>query len=156
MLLIIHCTATPGSREITSAQIREMHLSPPPKGRGWKQVGYSHMVHLTGVVEELVKHNEDEWVDPWEITNGATGLNDIARHIVYVGGCNKAMSPEDTRTPEQKIALEKFVKEFLALHPTCKVAGHYHFAPKACPSFDVEKWCKEIGIKEINIYRKPK
>lgn len=152
-LLIIHCTATPEGREITSDKIREWHLSPPPVGRGWKQVGYSDMVHLDGKLENLVTYNEDENVDSWEITNGASGKNSISRHIVYVGGIDKMSNPKDTRTEAQKDTMEVYVKNFLMAHPKCKVAGHYHFASKACPSFVVEEWLREIGVEKKNIHQ---
>ena len=45
--LVIHCTATPEGREVTAADIRHWHCDPPAKGgRGWKQVGYTDLVHL--------------------------------------------------------------------------------------------------------------
>ena len=45
--LVIHCTATPEGREVTSAAIRHWHTDPVSKGgRGWKQVGYTDMIHL--------------------------------------------------------------------------------------------------------------
>ena len=50
--LVIHCTATPEGRHITSDDIRRWHL----KERGWKQVGYTDMIHLDGRVERLVKN----------------------------------------------------------------------------------------------------
>ncbi|MDO4230232.1 MAG: lysozyme, partial [Capnocytophaga sp.] len=57
--LVIHCTATPEGREVSAEEIRRWHLSPPPKGRGWKQVGYTEMIHLNGAIEKLVANNED-------------------------------------------------------------------------------------------------
>ncbi len=79
--LVLHCTATPEGREVSSDAIRRLHTSPPPKGRGWKQVGYTDMIHLDGRVERLVNNNEDANVDPWEITNGAKGYNLSLIHI---------------------------------------------------------------------------
>ena len=73
--LVIHCTATPEGREVSSEDIRRWHLSAPPAGRGWKQVGYTDMFHLDGSRERLVDNNEDNKVDPWEITNGVAGIN---------------------------------------------------------------------------------
>ena len=73
--LVIHSTATPEGRPVTGADIRHWHLSPPPQGRGWKQVGYTDLFRLDGSVERLVENNEDSIVDPWEITNGAAGYN---------------------------------------------------------------------------------
>lgn len=145
--LVIHCTATPEGREVTADDIRAWHLVPSPKGRGWKQVGYTDLIHLDGSVERLVANNEDNLVDPWEVTNGAAGYNSVSRHIVYAGGCDKAMKAKDTRTPAQKEALRKYVRDFHAKHPTVKIVGHNELATKACPSFSVPALLAEIGIK---------
>lgn len=155
--LVIHCTATAEGKEITSAQIRLWHTSPKPHGRGWKQVGYTDMIHLDGQVENLVPNDYDNVVEPWEITNGVAGMNSVCLHVVYVGGLNVVlMKPQDTRTPEQKKALETYVKKIIRNNPDVQVAGHYQFDPgKACPSFNVPEWLKSIGIEEKNIYRKP-
>lgn len=148
--LVLHCTATPEGRDVSAAEIRRWHTSPVSAGgRGWKQVGYTDLVHLNGSVERLVANNEDVWVDPWEITNGAKGYNSVSRHIVYAGGCaTDGKTPKDTRTAAQKAALEKYVKDFHAAHPKVKIIGHNQVAAKACPSFDVLAWLREIGIKQ--------
>ena len=146
--LVIHCTATPPGREVSASAIRRMHTSPKPVGRGWKQVGYTDMIHLDGRVERLVNNNEDANVDPWEVTNGAQGYNSVSRHVVYVGGVSKndVKKPEDTRTEAQKEALRKYVLDFHKRFPGVKIIGHNEVAAKGCPSFDVQKWLKEIGI----------
>jgi hypothetical protein len=145
--LVIHCTATPEGRKVTSDDIRRWHLSPVPEGRGWKQVGYTDMIHLDGTIERLVKNNDDAYVDAWEITNGVENMNSVCRHIVYVGGLMRdGRTAKDTRTPEQLVALTAFVKKFHAKFPTVQIVGHNHFAQKACPSFDVATWLTSIGI----------
>ena len=149
--LVIHCTATREGREVKSSEIRHWHTDPVSKGgRGWKQVGYTDMIHLDGEVERLVKNNEDANVDPWEITNGASGYNAISRHIVYVGGvdANDVNKAKDTRTPAQKEALKRYVRDFHMRFPQVKIIGHNQLASKACPSFDVPKWLNEIGINQ--------
>lgn len=148
--LVIHCTATPEGREVTSSEIRHWHTDPVSKGgRGWKQVGYTDMIHLDGKVERLVKNNEDANVDPWEITNGARGYNHISRHVVYVGGvASDGKTPKDTRTAAQKDSLARYVRDFHRRHPDVRIIGHREIAAKACPSFDVQKWLKEIGINQ--------
>lgn len=149
--LVLHCTATPAGREVTSDEIRRWHTSPVSRGgRGWKQVGYTDMIHLDGRVERLVKNNEDAWVDDWEVTNGAKGFNQVSRHVVYVGGvdANDVKKARDTRTPAQKEAMKRYVLEFHRRHPRVKIVGHNQLAAKACPSFDVPKWLKEIGINQ--------
>ncbi|KAA6310558.1 hypothetical protein EZS27_038158 [termite gut metagenome] len=146
--LVLHCTATPEGRAVTSAEIRAWHTNPVSKGgRGWKQVGYTDMVHLDGTVERLVDNNEDAAVDEWEITNGVEGVNAVSRHIVYVGGLAKdGKTPKDTRTPAQQKALEEYVQDFHTRFPQVKITGHNELAAKACPSFDVQKWLISIGI----------
>lgn len=147
--LVIHCTATREGREVSAADIKRWHTSPPPSGNGWKQVGYTDLIHLDGSVERLVQNNDDEWVDPWEITNGVAGKNSVSRHIVYAGGCaSDGKTPKDTRTAAQRKALERYVKDFHAKHPTVSIVGHNELAAKACPSFDVQKWLAEIGVKQ--------
>lgn len=148
--LVLHCTATPEGREVSAADIRRWHLSPPAAGgRGWKQVGYTDMIHLDGTVERLVDNNEDANVDPWEITNGAKGCNSVSRHVVYSGGTAKdGKTPKDTRTAEQKTAMAAYVKNFHRRFPDVKIIGHNEVAAKACPSFDVQKWLKTIGINQ--------
>lgn len=148
--LVIHCTATPEGREVSAADIRRWHTSPKSAGgRGWKQVGYTDLIHLDGSVERLVKNNEDAWVDDWEITNGATGYNSVSRHIVLAGGCAKdGKTPKDTRTAAQKATLERYVKDFHRRHPKVRIIGHGEVAAKACPSFDVQKWLRSIGIDQ--------
>jgi N-acetylmuramoyl-L-alanine amidase len=153
--LIIHCTATQEGRELTAADIVKMHTSPPPSGRGWSQVGYSDMIHLTGLVTNLVPYNEDGIVQPREVTNGALGLNGVARHVVYVGGVERdGKTPKDTRTEKQLLSLRNYVNHVIAAHPEIQILGHNQVAAKACPSFSVPVWLKAIGVNEKNIYKK--
>lgn len=148
--LVLHCTATPQGCEVTSDEIRKWHTSPVSKGgRGWKQVGYTDMIHIDGRIERLVKNNEDANVDAWEITNGAVGVNSVSRHVVYVGGLSAdGNTAVDTRTPAQLRAMENYVKDFHSRFPDVKIVGHNQLAAKACPSFDVKQWLKSIGINQ--------
>ena len=68
---------------------------------------------------------------------------------VRPGGVAKdGKTPKDTRTGCQKKALEKYVKDFHRRFPDVRIVGHNELAAKACPSFDVQKWLKEIGINQ--------
>ena len=72
-----------------------------------------------------------------------------SRHVVYVGGvAADGKTPKDTRTPAQKKAMEAYVKDFRRRFPSIPVVGHNQLAAKACPSFDVQAWLKEIGINQ--------
>ena len=148
--LVIHCTATREGREVSAAEIRRWHTAPIAKGgRGWKQVGYTDLLHLDGRVERLVRNNEDMTVDAFEITNGARGYNAIARHIVYVGGVSADGTPKDMRTEAQQKALAAYVRDFHRRFPQVRIIGHNEIVPKACPSFDVQQWLKAIGIRQL-------
>ena len=146
--LVIHCTATPEGREVTAADIRRWHTSPLSQGgRGWRQVGYTDIIHLDGKVERLVDNNEDANVDPWEVTNGAKGYNSVSRHIVYAGGMTRDMAKaKDTRTQAQRDAMRDYVIDFHRRFPGVRIVGHNELAAKACPSFNVQKWLRQIGI----------
>lgn len=148
--LVLHCTATPEGREVTSGEIRHWHTDPVKKGgRGWKQVGYTDMIHLDGRVERLVRNNEDAEVDPWEVTNGAKGYNTVSRHVVYVGGVSKdGKTAKDTRTEAQLKAMTAYVRDFHERFPQIRIVGHGELpgVKKACPSFDVAAWLRSIGI----------
>lgn len=148
--LVLHCTATPEDREVTSGEIRHWHTDPVKKGgRGWKQVGYTDMIHLDGTVERLVRNNEDAEVDPWEVTNGAKGYNTVSRHVVYVGGVSKdGKTAKDTRTEAQLKAMTAYVRDFHERFPQIRIVGHGELpgVKKACPSFDVAAWLRSIGI----------
>lgn len=148
--LVLHCTATPEGREVTADDIRRWHTSPVSAGgRGWRQVGYTDLIHLDGAVERLVDNNEDANVDPWEITNGAAGYNSVSRHVVYAGGCAlDGKTSKDTRTVMQRSAMERYVRDFHRRFPTVRIVGHNELAAKACPSFDVQKWLRSIGIDQ--------
>lgn len=146
--LVLHCTATPEGREVSADEIRRWHTAPQSEGgRGWKQVGYTDMIHLDGTVERLVGNNEDAEVDAWEVTNGVKGYNSVSRHVVYVGGTDSDGNPKDTRTEAQRRAMADYVKDFHRRHPAVRIVGHNELnSAKACPSFDVQAWLKEIGI----------
>lgn len=152
--LMLHCTATPAGAYKDKEDVRKWHMSPPPQGRGWSRPGYRKLILLDGMVQELWPYNDDDIIEPWEITNGARSMNAYTVHYAYVGGVS-ADNPrvaQDTRTPNQRISMEREVREFIARHPDAKVVGHNQFAAKACPSFDVPEWLRSIGIPRKNIY----
>ena len=147
--LVIHCTATPEGRGIIGGHPEVAHFAREPGRPRLETGGLYRPVPPAGRVERLVNNNEDAQVDPWEVTNGAKGYNSVSRHIVYAGGVAKdGKTPKDTRTGCQKKALEKYVKDFHRRFPDVRIVGHNELAAKACPSFDVQKWLKEIGINQ--------
>lgn len=112
-------------------------------------MGYTDLFHLDGTVERLVDNNEDGNVDPWEITNGASGYNSVSRHIVYAGGvASDGRTAKDTVLLRNWKAMEAYVKDFHTRFPGVRIIGHNELAAKACPSFDVREWLKRVGINQ--------
>lgn len=125
--IIIHCAATPEGRNFTVADIDKWH-----KQRGWRGIGYHFVIYIDGSVH---KGRPVEEV-------GAHCLNHNAHSIgvCYIGGCTAdGKRPKDTRTPAQKAALRRLVRELRKQYPQASVHGHCEFANKACPAFDVKK-----------------
>ena len=150
--LIIHCTDTPENREVTANDVISWHTAPKPRGNGWKKAGYTDIIYLDGSLHNITPFDQDDDVDGFEVTNGARGYNSVSRHICYVGGKSVKGETKDTRTSEQYDTLETYVLYTILRHPNVKVAGRYHFSPKKCPAFNVEKFCEDIGLSKKNIY----
>ena len=127
-------------------------------GRGWTRIGYSDILHTNGEIENVTPYNNDDNVDPWEITNGATGVNSISRHIALEGGwlgLKKSVIAEfhELYPDEMFISLSAYYKQAIKDHPHIRIIGHNQIpnAGKTCPNFDVSKFCRNIGVPEINI-----
>ena len=83
-----------------------------------------------------------------------SGFNSNTRHIAVVGGKGfNGADFDEVLFPEQFIALQIYIKEFLGRHPNCKVLGHYQVNPnKGCPGFNVPKFLEFISIPKKYIY----
>lgn len=83
-----------------------------------------------------------------KIANGVLGYNEVCIHISYIGGVDSKGNPVDNRTPEQKAATVVLLNKLRNKYPTAIIQGHRDFpnVHKACPSFDVKTWLKEINF----------
>lgn len=134
MEIIIHCSATPEGRNVTTAQIDRWH-----KERGFKKIGYHYVIYLDGSIH--VGRQEEE------IGAHTVGHNANSIGICYVGGCAKdGRTPKDTRTEAQKNALCGLLSELVKKYPDASIHGHREFANKACPCFDVQAEYKNIKV----------
>lgn len=134
--IVLHCTATPEGREATVKEIDRWH-----RQAGFAKIGYHFVIHLDGTVstgrpiEEAGAH--------------VAGHNATTIGISYVGGvsANDVNIAKDTRTPAQKAAMERLVKDLKARFPAAEVLGHRDFpdVKKACPCFDARKWWAEVS-----------
>lgn len=147
--LIWHCTATPNSRYIDKNDVFQWHL----KENGWKAPGYRILILRDGSGQILRDFNFDNYIDPWEVTNGARGFNSVAWHIAIAGGGTHG-NYENPLTPEIEKRVRYWSKSLVALYPDIQIGGHCDFdkSKPFCPGFDVAAKMREYGIPEKNIY----
>lgn len=135
--LIIHCSATPEGEDYTVDHIRQWHTAPRPNGNGWSDIGYHYIIYRDGSIHV----GRDESVAGAHTTGHNTG----SIGICYIGGCPPRSikdwdkKSKDTRTPQQKLALVKLLKELKKKYPGAKIYGHRDFAKKSCPSFNAKR-----------------
>ena len=132
--IVLHCTATPQTTTVASIQNYWRKIL------GWRSPGYHRIIKPDGEVVVLAGYAQT--------TNGVQGHNANSIHLSYIGGVDGANKPVDNRTAAQKETMERLVKELKAVYPDAEVLGHRDFAgvKKACPSFDVKSWLKEVGL----------
>ena len=133
--IIIHCSATEEGRDFSVEDIRRWHV----QGNGWKDIGYHFVIYRDGSV------HPGRPID--QVGAHTSGHNVGSIGVCYIGGvAADRKTPKDTRTPEQKTALIELVRSLKLVFGVSKVSGHNEYARKACPSFDVQKWRKEVGV----------
>lgn len=131
--IIIHCSATPEGRDVKTETIKQWHLD-----MGFSDIGYHYVIELDGQMKEG---------RPLEVVGAhVRGQNNNSIGICYVGGCDEQMKPKNTLNKcqeEQLIAVLKWLKEKF---PKATIHGHNEFSAKACPSFNVQKWVKNLSL----------
>lgn len=126
--IVIHCSATPEGRPVSVATIRTWHLK-----RRFSDIGYHYVIDLEGRVHVGRPIGK----------TGAhvKGHNTGSIGICYIGGVTNDgnLSPKDTRTPAQKLAISELLHELVETYPLItEICGHRDFpgVKKACPCFD--------------------
>lgn len=123
--IIIHSAYTPEGRDHDVEDIRAWH-----KARGWSDVGYHYIIKLDGTIEAGRPLDK--------IGAHAKGKNQGSIGICYIGGMSKDdRVPKDTRTSNQKQALQQLVAGLNVVFGGLTVHGHNEFSSKPCPCFDV-------------------
>ena len=125
--IVIHCTASKVSNDLTVEDIRRMH-----KKQGWSDIGYHYVVTLDG----RVYAGRD--VDL--IGAHVSGHNAHSIGIVYVGGLDEQGKPKDTRNDLQKAALLSLMVDLRKYYPKAKISGHRDFSPDLNGNGTVEPW----------------
>lgn len=128
--IILHCAATPEGKDFTVADIDRWH-----RERGFRCIGYHWVIYRDGSIHRGRPESE--------IGAHTSGQNAHSIGVCYIGGCTRdGKTPKDTRTEAQKKAMYKLVHELKMRYPLATIHGHYEYAAKACPSFDVQKEVK--------------
>lgn len=128
--IIIHCTATRATQDITAQDVHTWH-----QRRGWSGIGYHYLIRRDGVIER------GRALDT--IGSHCRGENRDSVGIAYAGGVEEdGKTPVDNRTPAQKQSLKRLVHvlSFYLNIPVREIYGHHQFSAKACPSFIVPEW----------------
>jgi N-acetylmuramoyl-L-alanine amidase len=146
--LVVHCSATPASRDIGVAEIRAMH-----KKQGWRDVGYHFVIRRDGTVEKGRPETEP----------GAhvQGKNSVSLGICMVGGVKPDLKAECNFTEAQFDALRRLLTVLSTKYSTAQVCGHRDLSPdrngdgkvtpgewvKECPTFDAGHWFATGEVK---------
>lgn len=124
--LTIHCAATPEGRNVTPETIAQWDIAK------FGQESYHHIVALDG----------HDYVRMPDSKRGAHVAKNNTGNVgvCYIGGCDKAMKPKDTRTEAQKITLQAICGAYRDRYPGIIIRGHNEWpgVAKACPSFSVK------------------
>jgi N-acetylmuramoyl-L-alanine amidase len=132
--IVLHCTATPQHTTVASIQNYWRKIL------GWRSPGYHRIIKPDGNVVMLASDDK--------IVNGVAGHNANSIHLSYIGGVDGANKPVDNRTTKQKESMIQLITELKVKYPGVIICGHRDFpgVAKACPSFDVAAWLKEVGL----------
>lgn len=125
--IFVHCSATQPSQDIGVDTIRMWH-----KQQGWLDVGYHFVIKRNGFVEEgrpvdVVGSHVKDW-------------NSRSVGVCLVGGIDAKGKFEANFTPAQMQALRELLKVLKSHYPNADIKAHHDVAPKACPSFDLQRW----------------
>lgn len=138
--IIVHCSASPDSRDLGFKEINQWH-----KENGWKSpsgihCGYHYIVRRNGTVE---RGRPDH-----EVGSHVKGKNAKTLGVVWIG--------EKVPTAVQYTALVQIVHALMVKYNVSidKVQGHCEAASeskKACPVIDMNKLRAEIIFKQKQV-----
>jgi len=126
--IIIHCSATKPSQNITVDTIRKWHV----EDNNWSDIGYHYVIERSG-----------------EVMNGrpvqragahAKGYNSDSIGVCMVGGIDENGRPDSNFTRQQWSGLDLLVQSLAQKYGIREVFGHREVSDKACPSFDARSW----------------
>lgn len=128
--VFVHCSATKAGQDVGVREIRQWH-----KEQGWLDVGYHFIIRRDGTVEEGRDINA--------VGSHVKGYNSTSVGVCLVGGINDKAQHEANFTPQQMEALRSLLLTLLAKYEGAELMAHHDVAPKACPSFDLQRWWRK-------------
>lgn len=143
--IIVHCTATPPlwrdnkSTSSKVAEVKRWHVSSPPVGRGWRDIGYHFLIDRDGTVAN--------GRPVAQVGAHTLGHNQGTIGVALFGGHGSSANDRfaDNYTPAQDEALRDLLEVFSVKYPIKKISGHNEYAAKACPGFNVTGWLKSAA-----------
>lgn len=138
--IIVHCTANTERCKLTPSQI----IQDCQKRIGDKG-GYHYIIDLDGKLHVCYPTTE--------VAHHAEGHNKHSIGIAYIGGLDlDAKTPKNTLNIAQADTLRICLLRLVSVFPAAKIKGHNEISNKACPSFDVQDFCKKFGICQRNFF----
>jgi N-acetylmuramoyl-L-alanine amidase len=120
---IVHCSATPNDRDVSSSDIKGWHVN----DNGWSDIGYHFVIRCNGCLEF------GRPVDK-------IGAHTKGQNTDSIGVC---MIGTDEFTQQQFSTLNKLWEMFKITYNGIECFGHRDFTDKkTCPNFDVREHLK--------------
>ena len=132
-MIVIHCTDTPRSMDVTVDMITQWH-----KARGFSTIGYAYFINRHGDIFKCRDLDGDGDVDD-EVGAHAYGFNRES-----IGVC---LEGRGQYTDAQWGSLRHVLTELIGKHgiKLDRIKGHNELDPKKeCPMFDVSQKMKEL------------
>ena len=125
-LIVIHCSATRCDRRFSLEDLIACHDA------RFGFTGYHWYVRKDGTTYQT-RHEQ-------LVGAHAKGYNQHSIGICYEGGLTPDGEPADTRTPQQKVALLRLLKQLRRKYPRAHILGHRDLpnVSKSCPCFNAE------------------
>lgn len=127
-LIVVHCSATKPSQDISAADVDRWH-----RAKGWAGIAYHYFIKLDGTLE---------MGRPEELKGAhAKGLNAHSIGICYAGGLDENRKPSDTRTELQQTTLVNLLKDLRSRFPNAQIVGHRDLkgVTRPCPCFNAKE-----------------
>jgi N-acetylmuramoyl-L-alanine amidase len=155
--LVVHCTA--GNQADTHLDVAHFFMQ-TRENVGWKRHGYHITIDAYGKCVQIYKDQGGDEI----VSNGVGPINSYpatSNQSQNVGNSNTININWIGATPagildmsqQQAQAIKEIVTFYVTRYPNIKVLGHNQICTKACPVFNVKKYCELIGITNNNIYQ---